>query len=574
MAADTEITPPAGYTLDAPVQATIVPPTGYTLDAPVSASTDVPTTFPVDAPGVSYGQFVPVAHTAAQGDDFSWAAPEVVRSAARGVMDLIGRAGGMQEAATEDNPDPSHTLNQDELGALMVMPAKSIATAPATASAAADVASGAGDVASKLMSGYGDNPTAATRAAKGEIDIATPAAPATSADVEAMKNNSYAQMRASNETYPQAQFADPIAAKIDSLMPQPATANGVLSKSQQTLANSLTALKSQFEGQDITGEGVDRVGRDINAMLQDPTSINPTTNELNENGATIAKVKGAIQDILNADPTTGSVSGYNGRVAASTEFSVAPIDAALKKSEAVGTAASYRAQAAKLYNDPDYFSRLDPKSQDLLKTAATNSIGDKLTSGGAAHVLSAIGGVVTGAALGPEAGMMAGAGLEAGKVGLDALKASAKRAQLTAFLQSVIDNGMSKIKPVPAAPKVMPPLQLTNQGATLTADSLGNISHTPNPANQIVNTQPRPIVGQPVEPAPPTVAQQLLLPAPGKASALRTPPMTDTGVSIARRLMNNPPARELPGSGIVIDQPQGIPASPLNIAARLKRRNK
>jgi hypothetical protein len=160
--------------------------------------------------------------------------------------------------------------------------------------------------------------------------------------------------------------------------------------------------------------------------------------------------------------------------------------------------------------------------------------------------------------------------VEGGKIAGDLVKTRAVMGRGAAVKQAIIDDAMGRMKPVPKAPT---PEQITGPGATLTADSVGNISNTPNPANQVVrppNELPlgrsAPISGTPSEPPVPPVAPQLMLPSPGKQSTL---PMSDDAVNIAQRLMNNPPIRSVQGEG-VIEQPKGVPASPINIADRLR----
>lgn len=65
----------------------------------------------------------------------------------------------------------------------------------------------------------------------------------------------------------------------------------------------------------------------------------------------------------------------------------------------------------------------------------------------------------------------------------------------------------------PAAPLALPP---PGSGTSFYADNLGNVSRTPNPANEIVAGQPRPIVGTPADamPQPPQLPNELLLPSP------------------------------------------------------------
>lgn len=133
----TEVTDPAILAqLNAPTEVTDLALLAK-LNAP-SDQNNPSSLFPIDAPNTDYGSVLPLARNTTTGE-ISFAAPEMIRSPARGILSLMGRAGGTQQPATEDTPNPSQSLTQDELGALMLVSPTSAATnAPNIVRSAAD----------------------------------------------------------------------------------------------------------------------------------------------------------------------------------------------------------------------------------------------------------------------------------------------------------------------------------------------------------------------------------------------------------------------------------------------------
>lgn len=188
--------------------------------------------------------------------------------------------------------------------------------------------------------------------------------------------------------------------------------------------------------------------------------------------------------------------------------------------KAAGDPNKLKAGLAKFMSDPSNTIGWSPEEVVAGKNAANTSITEGLAKlggkfgfdPGASNVGSAWAGLTGGAAMGAAAGPIAGIAVPAvGTVARQAQKWLG-RGKAENLLQT-IEGGIPD-----AVPRVSPdaPLQISGPGATMYADQLGNISRTPSPASEIVNTQGRPIVGQQSEPQLSLPAPALQLPAPGR----------------------------------------------------------
>lgn len=336
---------------------------------------------------------------------------------------------------------------------------------------------------------------------------------ATAADIDSIKSRSYAQAKASNEMVHPDQYANPVAAKIDALMPKAATANGVLSKDQTDLASKLGETAAMVRGQPIDMAGIDTVDKALNAKITD--SLNPDGTP-SDNTRTLMKLKGDMRALISPDNLPGSAPAnlFNGRTAAAAQFGLndmaeAERAAALKGGSAVHYQTGYR----RLANDEGFMAGQPQSVKDAIETAATPTLADKVTGGIPMH-LSAL-------AASHFGGMEAFGGVEAAKVGIDALKSKIVQARGAAVKQAIIDNAMSKIKDIPEAQAPTAPLQLTNQRpmtvAQRYADSLraGQSSgpviyggHSPQLALPSPEAVTPPGVGVPNSPPPPVTNMQ------------------------------------------------------------------
>ncbi len=177
-------------------------------------------------------------------------------------------------------------------------------------------------------------------------------------------------------------------------------------------------------------------------------------------------------------------------------------------------------------------------------------------------------GTVIGAGVGGIPGAVVGGGLSF--IGGKMLRGSAAAIQERGVnnLLRVMSKGGLKYSGS-EVPDVMPPtpsnphLQLTGPNSTMYADSEGNISRTPNPANEIVNTQPQPIKPMPYNAPYPENPLQKLLPAPGKAT------LSNDEIAQMRNQINKAPPNSSP---IIISPPKLIPSPenmpPLNPLSR------
>jgi hypothetical protein len=390
-------------------------------------------------------------------------------------------------------------------------------------------------------------PTVAARAKAGEIDTATPVTPATADDINNIKNNSYAAARSGGEQFDATQYAQPAEDILNEATPKPAVTGGNLGEHQAKLANALSDLKGMFQGQPIGMDGIDQVDKELGQKI----TASYEDGEPTANTAVLQKVKQQMRQIISPDNLPGSAPAnlFNGRVAAAAQFGLNDLAeaervAALKGNTSTNLQTGYR-KVANEWQDTG-----KPQAvMDAINAAATPTTMEKITGSAPVH-LGAL-------AAGHVGGLLGFGAVEGGKIAGDLVKTRAVMGRGAAVKQAIIDDAMSRMKPVPKAPT---PLQITGPGATLTADSLGNISNTPNPANQLVNTQSRPIVGQRSEPPSPPVAQQLALPATGRATL-----SNDEAAQLAAQLRS--PAAAQQGPTII----PSAPVSGLNMATRLKR---
>lgn len=161
----------------------------------------------------------------------------------------------------------------------------------------------------------------------------------------------------------------------------------------------------------------------------------------------------------------------------------------------------------RLARNPKKFKNLPPDIQADVEAAAKGSIPANLLSKLSSSLLTVIGAAVHGVP-----GAIAGEAVNlAASKGASALQ----MAKANKVARSISKNGKFVEPPAPAAPLLLP---APGSGTSFYADALGNVSRTPNPANEIVAGQPRPIVGAPadvVPPAqPPEPPNQLLLSSP------------------------------------------------------------
>lgn len=151
--------------------------------------------FPQDKPGTTYGDILPFA----KGPDgkVSLAAPEAIRSPARGVQDLERMAKDAVSGKPQQDNEPRQQMTQDAAGAMMMAVPEFNSPVRAAAGKAADVAgaaaSGVKDVAGKAVDSVaGDSALAKGYKARNS---------------EALKSSTDAMKKASSKTYRAARAA-------------------------------------------------------------------------------------------------------------------------------------------------------------------------------------------------------------------------------------------------------------------------------------------------------------------------------------------------------------------------------
>lgn len=366
-----------------------------------------------------------------------------------------------------------------------------------------------------------------------------PAPPPTAADMAKIAGQDYDTAAHIGGKFSADQVANKFDSSLKQAMPKPLP-NGSLTSEGQKFANSLKEFEGMF-GKEFTLEDVDNLNKSFNQKINN--HIDPRTGAPDTDGRMLMELQTKLRrSVTDIPDNAGNDALLNGRDAWHTKVmmqdlelvgdraSVAPGD------KAKALQAGYRT----LYNDKDRIASWPKEAVALLKEAAMPSATTKVLTATMPHLMSAIMG-----ASGNVAGA-AGAHLAALAGGTAAEAIAGSRG--VAVQRALGDAMMKKRRDVNIpAPEYAPlPLQLEGKGAALTVDSMGNVSNATNPAHQVVDTQPRPIVGQPADQAPPTVAKQLMLAAPGKLSPLS---MSDTQVGIAQKLMERSPAKGTDMSG-------------------------
>lgn len=407
--------------------------------APISPAQST-SSFPADAPNTTYGSILPIARDNTTGD-LSLAAPEMIRSPARGLLSLAGRAGGATEAPTEANPNPSQALNQDELGALMTVSPTSAATS--TPNAVRSLANGVGatggfikDAASDFVKPIASTPEAAapTLAEQAAVDKAKASAgysaqanvPFSDEQQQTLKGNLTAlipKSDAAQRVWNNSAASGHVNDLIDSMNTEPLTFDGALAQ-RSAINDSWSAAK--------------RAGKPAEASQ-------------------INGVKDALDQTM-INPDTGQWQDANrqfGIAATKQDFSDM-VDSALGKQQPANALST----SINNYLNSWRGKTLLPNEVDALKQVTSSSLSDELKRNVAGRLFSSV-----------ATGVGAGVGGVPGAVVGDLLGTYlSKVARNSAMADKIggLQNFFDEIdkRPMPDAPKAgSAPLQLTDQTA-------------------------------------------------------------------------------------------------------------
>lgn len=313
------------------------------------------------------------------------------------------------------------------------------------------------------------------------------------ADLDTAAGDSYVTARELGANYKPDQLANPFVKAVQEAKPK-AIGGVVLTKEEKSLISHLEDYDG-LDGQNLTLDDLDRLDKGLTQKMNNPEFVDPKTGQLTNNGRILNNLQNKLRQTVDEvpdDPASAALS--NGRALFAAKAMSRDLDTVAERasfSQGDQAKALQRGYAS-LYMDKDRIRGWPQEAKDLLKKAATPGIGMDLLR----PVTSRLTAIIAGGT----GNMVAGAG--ANIVGMAARGANeayiaGKGAKIQ---QKIVDNALGKLKEVKPKPEVGP---LLLEGP-----------NTPRPS----------------------------------------PPMTDTQINIAQKLMekgNKPPLSDPSGPAII-----------------------
>ncbi len=364
----------------------------------------------------------------------------------------------------------------------------------------------------------------------------------TANDVKKLAGQAYDEAAFLGAKFTPDQVSNKIAAEIKVAIPKP-IGGTVLTTEDKILANNLKEYVSLAK-KELTLDDIKRLDESLTQKITD-NFIDKTSGQPTANGRKLMQFQQKVRQIVDDVDSPGNDALVNGRNLWKAQLQLNELDViAERASMSLNPVTALQTGYKNLLMDKDRIRGWPQEAKDLLKKAATPGLTADLLAPISSRLTAIIAGGTgnIGGAVTANVASMAGRGFREGLVARRGAKVQ------DAIVKDVLKKQRPVNIPAPvpemqkllAAPGKGAPLPMTPEQIAISRAKLAKDMQPPAP----------PIIAGgaiPVKPEPGQVPPKLL-PAPGKTAPLKTPPMSDTQVNIAQKLMSRPvQSTETPG---------------------------
>lgn len=360
------------------------------------------------------------------------------------------------------------------------------------------------------------------------LKISTPKP--TAADVKKLAGQAYDEAAYLGAKFTPDQVANKISTEIKTAIPKP-IAGSVLTSEDKILANNL----KEYIGlgrKELTLDDIKRLDESLTQKITD-NFVDRTTGQPTANGRKLMQFQQKVRQIVDDVDSPGNDALVNGRNLWKAQLQLNELDViAERASMSLNPVTALQTGYKNLLMDKDRIRGWPTEAKYLLKQAATPGLTADLLApitGRLTALIAGGTGNIGGAVTANLAGM-AGRGFREGLVARRGAKVQDAIVKDVLKKQRPVDIP----QPVPDMPKLLAapgkgsPLPMTPEQIAISQAMLNRGKKpTPGPSGSAIPVKPE--AGQ----VPPK-----MLPAPGKTTPVKTPPMSDTQVNIAQKLMS------------------------------------
>lgn len=352
----------------------------------------------------------------------------------------------------------------------------------------------------------------------------------TAADVKKLAGQAYDEAAYLGAKFTPDQVANKISSEIKTAIPKP-IAGSVLTTEDKILANNLKEYIGLGK-KELTLDDIKRLDESLTQKITD-NFVDRTTGQPTANGRKLMQFQQKVRQIVDDVDSPGNDALVNGRNLWKAQLQLNELDViAERASMSLNPVTALQTGYKNLLMDKDRIRGWPTEAKYLLKQAATPGLTADLLApitGRLTALIAGGTGNIGGAVTANLAGM-AGRGFREGLVARRGAKVQDAIVKDVLKKQRPVDIPA----PVPDMPKLLAapgkgsPLPMTPEQIAISQAMLNRGKKpTPGPSGSAIAVKPEP--GQ----VPPK-----MLPAPGKTTPLKTPPMSDTQVNIAQKLMS------------------------------------